>query len=461
VTRKHGPAAKAVDELSQKISHSVTETLDSLDEFRQSLARLQVEPPSLSRSRAALARLNRSRPKKSTEDPGGSALQAQLATLHRTRQQGDGDALREALHATLQLKSLDVLQRASLAVELGQILYYDLEDPEGALQWFEEAATVDPEGAGANPEVLTALEGIHEDLDNPEGLRAVYERRLKHTSDTAMQQIYGLLLGELLTNKMNDLEGAREAYLRVLDLDDQNAPAAKALARLARERGETPQAIGYLRLLTDSLDEDDFERPDALRDLVATLSQHAKAADADAEIAPTATEARIEAAAILRGMLDQDPSDADALSLLKPILAALGKYDEARQLLTRELERELGEPPDMDRIVLVDGWDHGSVEDSRRFRVSTVFAEMAAISHQAEDRTIAWVLYGHAIQLSPENIEILAARVELGRSLIDGGDTQVKASLADDLDAMADALLDEAEQDAHRAEAAKLRAPRQ
>ena len=67
------------------------------------------------------------------------------------RTNGDLDALVLGLERQLNRENLDDALRLALTRELGELLYYDLDDPERALPFLETIRQRDPTGLGAEP----------------------------------------------------------------------------------------------------------------------------------------------------------------------------------------------------------------------------------------------------------------------------------------------------------------------
>jgi len=200
-----------------------------------------------------------------------------IARLAELRAAGDVVALRDQLATYLLDRELDTALTARLHRDLGMLYYYDMEDAAAAEPHLSDARRMDPEGVGAEFDVLTALEGIYEDLDAPAGLVAVYEAKLAQATDPDMAAVYGLLAAELLWERLHQAAPARAALDRVLSLKAGNEPALRMLADIHLAEGDTAAALGLLRQLRDRNPEGSFERLEALRELGRVLI-----ADADA-----------------------------------------------------------------------------------------------------------------------------------------------------------------------------------
>lgn len=463
---------ESVAELAEEIGLNLESAIGDLDGFREQLAKVQVESASLAESRAVLSKLSKrsgtqvsipapaptaaQRPPEGATRPVASLNREVFSNLHRARQAGDSEALRDALEAALFLPELPDEDRASFCSELGQLYYYDLEQNGAARERLLEAVALDPEGTGRNEDVLTALEGVYEDLDDPEGLRDVYGRRIAATSDADMKKVYGLLLADLLEERLGLPAEAEEALQGVLAIEPGNVPAAQGLARLAAGRGDTSAAIVSLRPLLAEFDRGEYERAELVRQLAGLLGRHADRAEQDPALQPGATEAREEAAALWGELLAESSSDTEALGALRGLLPQLGRYVEALGLVGAELGMLLGRGDVFRDEIDASTIDENEVPEALRFPVSQILADAGALTERAGDAVEALSLYGHALRVWPENIEVLGAKIALGRRRVADGASG--AELADDLEAMAAFLLDDAERDEHLAEATRLRA---
>jgi tetratricopeptide (TPR) repeat protein len=389
--------------------------------------------------------------------PVASLNREVFSTLHRARQSGDPEALRDALENALFLPSLAAEDRAAFCADLGQLYYYDLESTAVARERLEEAIALDPEGAGGNLDVLTALEGVYEDLDEPNGLADVYGRRLVHADSDEMRKVYGLLLAEVLEERLEEPAKAEDALRGVLELEPDNAPAAQGVARLAEARGDSGAALSTLRLLARSMDPKDITRWDVLRQFAAVLERHAARAEMDLGVTPSATDAREEAVALWQQVLADSAVDTTAIGALKSLLPQLGRYDDAVAVLGRELGLLVGQPGAYEDTFDPALLSIDELAEPIRYPVSQILYDAAALSERAQKPEDAMAFYQRARDIWPENIDALTDRISLARRMMEDGEDTVREGLAADLESMAGFLLDEGQQASLRSEADALR----
>jgi tetratricopeptide (TPR) repeat protein len=119
---------------------------------------------------------------------------------------------------------------ASLRGELG--------DSEAAALALERALEADP----VDPAALDALARLHQDAGRFDSLRALLERGREHARGRQALEL-AVRLGELLLERFDDVEAAREAFQAALALDSADTRALQGLERIALQSGDDEAVI--------------------------------------------------------------------------------------------------------------------------------------------------------------------------------------------------------------------------
>jgi tetratricopeptide (TPR) repeat protein len=166
-------------------------------------------------------------------DPDHVGLHEALADLERER--GDDVALLSHLERVIELRADEpspavLLEAASLHADRGT--------PLRALGYLERASQLAPEDSL----VLDALAEVLTELDRPTDLADVLERRAAIAGDDPLTRASVLAeLGELLEQRLFDLEAALDAYERAHAADPEADDVATALTRL---RAKVESGVG-------------------------------------------------------------------------------------------------------------------------------------------------------------------------------------------------------------------------
>jgi len=357
--------------------------------------------------------------------PNADTNQALLEAAASAMQTDDNDRKVLALTAVVEAAhrgqlNLDASARVGYARQLGELLYYDLEDSDTALPHLEFVREHDPQGAGASPGVLNALESIYEDQGRVDGRIKILEERLARAESREMDTVYRLLLAQLVWDEKQDRAAAVKWLDNVLAGDARHEAAHRLLADIAMDVEDWDAAAEHLRTVlavsTGGLDTVEVERE--LAELLMTKLDRPR-----------------QAIAHFRKVLEAAPGDSGALESVKQGQAALGDWDGYAQSLCLELGMLLSRP----NLTLVglEELDLQKVPASLRMPAGQILSDLATVAqdelHQPE---MAWRLWGEITHLLPEHAEAFERRIDLGRLL------KQDLDLARDLEAYADLLLD-------------------
>jgi tetratricopeptide (TPR) repeat protein len=356
-----------------------------------------------------------------------SSLEARLYAVEQARQAGKPEeivatitALLDAVDAPDSVLELPQARYLALARELGEVLYFDLEDGASARPYLELVRERDPEGLGAEPALLTALESIYEETGELGRRIKVLEERLKRAQTDDMITTYRLLIAQLLWDEGKDAEAARGRLQEILAVDKQNEAALRLMAQIARESGDYHEAVRHLELVlsqrTGGIDEVELERE------LADIYLHRLGR-------PDQARRRYE------GVLEAAPADAQALEGIKQCQSAVGDWRGYVGSLGRELGLLLGRaelvldaPEEIDPL---------GVSPALRLAASQIVSDAAhVVEEQLGDPEWARGLWGLAYGLWPEDAESLERRIKLDRS------QEAWEDLARDLEELAALLFD-------------------
>ncbi|MFB6371872.1 MAG: tetratricopeptide repeat protein, partial [Bradymonadaceae bacterium] len=302
--------------------------------------------------------------------------------------------------------------------ELAELYYYDLEDTEAARPHLEALRDRDPDGHGAEPTVLRALESIYERDGNTDGRIAILETQLDRADTDEGAATYRMLLAQLYWEQKHDRDRAEALLETTLEADPDHEGAHRLLAEICTDEGDWQRAAEHLsaalEVAGDGLDALELKRE--LADLhLDHLDEPAAAADHFAEV------------------LEDAPGDSRALEGHKQAQRQLDDWSGYLDSLRHELGVQLGQPAS----VAFEEVDHDRLDEGGRMAASQIVAEAADIARQQlQDPQRAWTWYGEAFAIWNQNLEALEQRMALDRSL------DKREALADDLERYADGLLD-------------------
>ena len=132
----------------------------------------------------------------------------------------------------------DAKRRASLHAEVAEIYEDKLEQPFDAIEWFERAASEDPDAAGP----LVALHRLYLDREQWDLLGDLLPRLIQVLGLAAPRAVIVDLyveLGSILADRLARPEDAVESFRDALALDPKHVPAFQGLAKVYQETGQT------------------------------------------------------------------------------------------------------------------------------------------------------------------------------------------------------------------------------
>lgn len=344
---------------------------------------------------------------------------ALMERIAQARDSGDPGRLRDALEEALDEGDdlLSAKARPRLSRELGLLYYYELEQLNAAEEWLNKACALDPEGVGRDFDVLTALEGVYEDLGRPEALLDIYLRKQQHAQEPRMKQVYALLSAELLWERLNEPQRASETLKLILDDEPHNAPALRMLSDISQAQQDFDAAVLYLRRIIGHNDSGDFELQDTLRELGGLLTERLHTL----EMAPigrspdedTLDELRRDIIKVYRRLLKEAPGDSTAIATLKPLLEQTGQLQEALAILGMELGTLIGRRDGFPTGPTAQDIDIENIVTALALPVSQILTEAAALKLRLGALEDAEHLYHKALQGWRDNIDALNGHTEV------------------------------------------------
>jgi tetratricopeptide (TPR) repeat protein len=159
---------------------------------------------------------------------------------------GDGAALGKVLEQLISLLEA-VEDRSRMRLELAALAQKGEGGDERAISVLAELLEDDPtnEQGSAQQAALLEKAGRFDDL------ASLLERRIdaaKDRQDTAQVMALSTRLASLF-EQQNDLDKARDAYFAVLDWDNANIDALRAIVRICEKRGELSDVADALEKL--------------------------------------------------------------------------------------------------------------------------------------------------------------------------------------------------------------------
>lgn len=347
--------------------------------------------------------------------------------IEAARAAGESARLVELLPRAAELES-EPRRKASLLGELGQLLYYDLEDSSRAAQYLEEAQRLDPEGAGAEYALLSALEAVYEDTASAEGLLSVYRRKLEQAGSDEIRNVYRLLMAGVLFEQLGRPSESLSQLERVLQTDARSVPALRLRARIWESTGRRADAADALESMTRMPEVDPFERQEILRDL-GRLEWHILG--------------RLDRASRrFEELLVEIPGDTDCISSLKQIYARAERWDRFADVLRRELCILAGSSTAFPAIEDAAVVAVASISNALHGTFAQILAESADVHlRQLDELTAARRLADAAARFGPTDVIVHELLLEIARQQRDDGAIQ-RAVIV-----VAKELLDEAERD--------------
>ncbi len=251
-------------------------------------------------------------------DPSNPEVHEYLAAL--LSREGDWEELIEVMSQRLELSDDDE-KRVAISFELGEACSEHLDDPVQAAVYFERCLQIDPDHRGALEELA--------DIRYNRKLWEEADRLYQHLGEGGLSSsrfVIAFRRGEI-SQKLGRPEEALDNYRRSIELNPTFLPSRQNLVDLLRQRGLIEEIPKEIKGLLELLDDDSFDdlRSDYLQQLADVQRQLFEFEDA---------------ARLCRIVLDREPDNLHCLRMLREYLSNSMQWEEAVDLLRRELNIE-------------------------------------------------------------------------------------------------------------------------
>lgn len=249
-----------------------------------------------------------------SEDPGdGLALENMRRLVDRL---GAWRELADSMSELLQ-RIDDPLQKRDLTLQLAAIQREQLHDDAAAEAGYLTVLAEEPE----NPTVLTALEAIYRAGAQVAKLVGILRRRVAIEFDPLAKIAMLREVATLAAAELADPAMAEQAYREMLELDESDDAALRALEQLVEARGDKEELIRVLeRRVSHALDSGEL------------MSLHQRLGRLALELGRPG-----EAIERYRSCLDMDPTNEELLATLQDLYAQAEQWDEVKVLLVQRL----------------------------------------------------------------------------------------------------------------------------
>lgn len=218
-------------------------------------------------------------------------------------------------------QQLDVVaterERIDVLMKLAGIFEEQFLKADEAAIRFEQVLEVDPNQEPA----LVGLERCYAKDRKWLDLVGAYERHISVTMDRSLKITLFGHIAHVFSDEVEDAERAIDAYLNIVDLDDQNVPALEALAKLYERTDRPADAIDYMTRVAE-LTPDPAQRVEMYYRIGLALD--------------TQLGDRVAARERYEMALDLDPTHVATLGALKVLAMDAAEYDLAARYLDQE-----------------------------------------------------------------------------------------------------------------------------
>ncbi|MGF1469684.1 MAG: tetratricopeptide repeat protein [Sandaracinaceae bacterium] len=208
-----------------------------------------------------------------------------------------------------------------ILLRLAGMLEEEFIKPEQAAERLERVLDIDPSHTGA----LRGLERLYRHLLRWDDLIATLERHVSATPERQEKVECYAAMGDVYAVELDDPERAIDAFLNLLAIDEDNAPALVSLARLYEKREEYGPALDAMGRLS-RLSQDTAQVIDLRYRMGRILDEH--------------LGDRAGAVDAFRSALDVEPGHLPSLSAMRTIYLDEGDWLAASRVLEQEIEHQ-------------------------------------------------------------------------------------------------------------------------
>ncbi len=270
--------------------------------------------------------------------------------------------------------ALEPSERGALWRRIGSVQEDLLESPEAAVESYRRALLEDD----ADLDALEALDELYTRMERWDDLEDVLRRRIELADSVAERLGLGLRRAELC-ERLERIQDAIDAYVRVLEEEPGHLGAAEALGRLYEREAMWPELLENLRLRAGLVDEP-HERValqvrlgDLLRDRLEEPMEAVAAYGRALELDPR-HEPAVKA---LLQLAEQDASREAAIEIIEPVLHVQERWDDLARIVALRAEAAFDPERKRDEYVrLAEIHEHGRQDPSAAFdALAKAFAE--------------------------------------------------------------------------------------
>ncbi|MBL9038369.1 MAG: tetratricopeptide repeat protein, partial [Archangium sp.] len=250
------------------------------------------------------------------EDPNDAALRKKLEAAAQAA--SSWDELAAAYEAELG-RITEPADSAQVCFTLGQILEQQLKEPERAVLFYERARALHPGIAG---KALAALDRLYGQLDQPMEQADALEAMADGATEAADKVALAFRLGQLVTERLDDMNRAASAFEKVLAADAKHLPSLRSLETIYEQAKSNDKL--YKVLETQATLVQGPERERVLTKMALTASEGI--GDVDNSIT------------LYRELLSKNPRNEQAFEALNVLLERASRFEELRELLVAKLQ---------------------------------------------------------------------------------------------------------------------------
>ncbi len=248
-------------------------------------------------------------------DPLDANLLNQLESLGEQLQRWDD--LADA-YAKAAARIDDLFARKTLHLKVARVLMNQIGDMAAAEAHFKAVIEAEPE----NHESLECLEQIYRQLNQPQNLLAIFEKRAEHTYEEDLRKRLLFQCADLALNVLHDQARGIEFLQKILELDDTDAEALDALDDLFVSSERWLDLLAILQRKADMAMD-----PAHITQLRIRIGHLAKNHLDDIDLAIDA----------FRNALDFEPNNPAILSTLEEVYVDGERWEDLRDIIMRRL----------------------------------------------------------------------------------------------------------------------------
>lgn len=276
----------------------------------------------------------------------------------------------------------DTVLADELMMRLAQLHEHQLGDRAQAVRWYRDLLDRDPSNLEMAKPAAEALARLYEAEGDWGSLIRILRQEVEWSEDGERRKHMLYRIAEIQETALENLDAALETFGELVDLDPEEELALDQLERLFFQREKWADLIGVLKRRV--------ELSSVLADRRALLGRVAM-------LYEEALEDQGEACSAWLTVIDEDPSDIEAIRALARLYEQAGRWNDLLDMLERELD----------------------LTDEDEVRVALTFRLGDLLQHKLDDSERAIYRYNQVLDLDRGHMEARRALEEmLGDSLL-------------------------------------------